>query len=106
MSSDPKPAGNAKVRPVAKHRRFTTEDKLRILTAYEGTSTPQLHRLPIQLHLFAISHTSLHSARRFYFYTQKDVTPPSAPYFTPSAKPLTKFARSSKNRLYAMPRKI
>jgi transposase-like protein len=38
MSSDPKPSG-AEVRPVAKQRTFTADEKLRILAAYESAST-------------------------------------------------------------------
>lgn len=39
MSSDPKPTGDTEVRPVAKHRSFSAEEKLRILTAYEDASS-------------------------------------------------------------------
>lgn len=39
MSSDPKQTGDTEVRPVAKQRTFTAEDKLRILAAYESASS-------------------------------------------------------------------
>jgi transposase len=39
MSSDPKPTGDTEVRPVAKQRTFTADEKLRMLTAYESAST-------------------------------------------------------------------
>jgi transposase-like protein len=49
MSSDPKPAGDTEVRPVAKHRTFTAEAKLRILTAYENASN-SLERAAVLRH--------------------------------------------------------
>lgn len=51
MSSDPKPkpTGDTEVRPVAKHRTFTAEEKLRILTAYEGASS-SLERAAVLRH--------------------------------------------------------
>ena len=39
MSSDSKQTGDTEVRPVAKQRTFTAEEKLRILAAYESAST-------------------------------------------------------------------
>jgi transposase len=40
MASRPEQqADGSEVRPVAKYRRYTAEDKLRILTAYESAST-------------------------------------------------------------------
>jgi transposase len=39
MSSKSKQTGDTEVRPVAKQRTFTVEEKLRILAAYEGAST-------------------------------------------------------------------
>jgi transposase len=39
VSNPEQQAGDSEVRPVAKHRRYTAEDKLRILTAYESAST-------------------------------------------------------------------
>jgi transposase len=39
MASDSKKTGDTEVRPVAKQRTFTAEEKLRILVAYESAST-------------------------------------------------------------------
>lgn len=49
MSSDPKLAGDTEVRPVGKHRTFTAEAKLRILTAYENASN-SLERAAVLRH--------------------------------------------------------
>ena len=39
VSNPEQQAGDSEVRPVAKHRKYTAEEKLRILTAYESAST-------------------------------------------------------------------
>jgi transposase len=49
MLSDPKLADETEVRPVAKHRTFTAEEKLRILTAYENASS-SLERAAVLRH--------------------------------------------------------